>query len=170
MKVLFLGRFVPFKNPLVFVEAADRLLQHDFIMAGDGPLLQECEAKGKARVYFHGWTEHETAMELMEDTDVFCQLSSIENLWASALIEAMKHKKAIVCTDVGFTSKYLKNGFHMLLIPPDSPSALVKAIERLEDPVLRERLGNNAYGFVKENMSIQKVAGEIMEAIQGVCS
>ena len=48
MNILFAGRLVDFKDPVTFVKAARLLSQnmtesaHQFVIAGDGELLEEC--------------------------------------------------------------------------------------------------------------------------------
>jgi glycosyltransferase involved in cell wall biosynthesis len=80
-------------------------------------------------------------------------LSPYENIWAATLISAMKHKKAVICTDVGYTRTFLKHGYHVILIPPKDPAALAEAITKLaNDSELRRMLGENAHSFVKENL------------------
>jgi len=169
MNILFLGRLDDFKDPITFVRAASKLEQHKFILAGEGPLFQECKNEAKTQnISFLGWVNHSKAQELMKEADIFCQLSPIENIWAASLIEAMKNKKAIICTDAGYTNKYLKNGQHVLLIPAKSPDAIIEAIKRLQNSKLRAKLGRNAHNFIKKNMTVQKITKEILCAIQEI--
>lgn len=168
--MLFVGRLVDFKDPITFVKAA-RLLSnsmaetpHQFMIAGDGELMKECKelASGCGNIHLLGWMKQETVNGLMDQADVFCQLSPYENIWAATLISAMKHKKAIVCTNVGYTSTYLKHDYHAILIPPRDPSGLANAITRLSnDSKLRHMLEENAFSFVRENLSVEKITDEI---------
>jgi len=155
------------KDPLTFLQAAinvSRLTKHEFTLVGEGNLLDECRAlaKGRENIKIRGWLKQEVVNDLMRETDVFCQLDTCENIWAATLISAMKHGKAIICTNVGYTSRYLKHGYHALLIPPRDPIALADAIAFLANhPEVREELGKNASSFIKENMSIDKISREI---------
>ncbi|OGD48229.1 hypothetical protein A3K79_07190 [Candidatus Bathyarchaeota archaeon RBG_13_46_16b] len=170
MKILFVGRLVDFKDPVVFLKAA-RLLSsnaaetpHEFIIAGDGGLMKECKelARGFDNIHLLGWVKQEIVNDLMHQADVFCQLSPYENIWAATLISAMKHKKAIICTNVGYTSTFLKNDHHAILIPSRDHAGLAKAITRLSnDSELRRVLGENAFSFVQENLSVEKITDEI---------
>lgn len=170
MKILFVGRLVDFKDPVVFLKAA-RLLSsnaaetpHEFIIAGDGGLMKECKelAGGFDNIHLLGWVKQEIVSDLMDEADVFCQLSPYENIWAATLISAMKHKKAMICTNVGYTSTYLKNDCHVILVPPRDYAGLASAITKLSnDSELRRMLGENAFSFVQENLSVEKITDEI---------
>ena len=174
MNILFAGRLVDFKDPVTFIKAARLLSQnmtepaHQFVIAGDGDLLEECRklALGYKNISILGWVKPEKVDDLMIHAEVFCQLSPYENIWASTLISAMKHKKAIICTNVGYTDKYLTHKHHAFLIPPKNHVALAEAINILaNDNELRQRLGENAYAFVQKNLSIQKIANQIRQLL-----
>ena len=170
MNILFAGRLVNFKDPVTFIKAARLLSQnmiepaHQFVIAGDGEMLEECRklAFGYKNISILGWVKPEKVDDLMIHADIFCQLSPYENLWASTLISAMKHKKAIICTKVGYTDKYLTHKYYALLIPPKDHVALAEAIGTLaNDNEMRRMLGENAYAFVQENLSVEKIAHQI---------
>lgn len=168
MKILFVGRLVDFKDPVTFIKAAQLLAYHQFILAGDGELMKECMslAEGFSNISLLGWVKHEDVNALMDEADIFCQLSPYENIWASTLISAMKHKKAIVCTDAGTTKSFLKDYIHALLIPPRDHIALAKAITRLSvDNELRRGIGEASFSLVEDCLSVEKIAGEIHRMI-----
>jgi glycosyltransferase involved in cell wall biosynthesis len=164
LKILFAARLEAVKNPITFVEAGMQLPHHEFIVAGDGSLRKQCEvlASSSSNITFLGWVDAETVGRVMKEADVFCQLDNIDNIWSSSLVAAMKNKKAVICTNTGHTSIYLKDNYHVLLISPQKSSELVSAIERLSnDAELRHRLGENAQAFVHENLSTEKIVEEI---------
>jgi glycosyltransferase involved in cell wall biosynthesis len=174
MNVLFVGRLVKFKDPVTFIKAARLLSQskiesaYQFVIAGDGELLEECKklALGHQNITLLGWVKPEKVMDLMSQADIFCQLSPYENIWATTLISAMKYKKAIICTNVGCTGKYLKHKYHVFLITPNDHVALAEAISILaSDDDLRRTLGENAYSFVQENLSIEKITDQIRQLL-----
>jgi glycosyltransferase involved in cell wall biosynthesis len=174
LNILFAGRLVDFKDPVTFVKAARLLSQnmvepaYHFVIAGDGDLSEECRklALGYKNISILGWVKPEKVDELMIQADIFCQLSPYENLWASTLISAMKHKKAIICTAVGCTSTYLTHKYHAFLIPPSNHVALAEAIGVVaNDSEIRRMLGENAYAFVQENLSMEKIANQIRQLL-----
>lgn len=164
MKILFAARLEATKDPITFVQAGLQLPNHEFIVAGDGSLTKQCEllAQGSSSIKLLGWVDAAAVSRLMKEADVFCQLDKVENIWSSSLVAAMKNRKAVVCTNSGYTSRYLKDNYHVLFISPQSCSELVGAIERLaSDAELRHRLGENAQAFVRDNLSIEKITKEI---------
>jgi glycosyltransferase involved in cell wall biosynthesis len=170
MKILFVGRLVDFKDPITFVKAAcyDSTQKFDFIVAGDGELMGMCKklAENRKNVQMLGWLKQDAVNNLMREADIFCQISPYENIWAATLVSAMKYKKAIICTNTGYTNKYLKHDYHAVLIPPRSSFALAGAIVRLSnDDKLRQKLGENAFSFVQENLSTQKIVKEIRDML-----
>ena len=174
MNILFAGRLVGFKDPVTFVKAARLLSQnmidptHQFVIAGDGEMLEACRklAFGYENISILGWVKPEKVDDLMIHADIFCQLSPYENLWASTLISAMKHKKAIICTNVGYTGTYLTHKYHAFLIPPNNHVALAEVIGILaNDNEMRRMLGENAYTFVQENLSVEKIANQIRQLL-----
>jgi len=175
MNVLFVGRLVDFKDPVTFVKAARLLSQstieqaYQFVIAGDGGLLEECRklAFGYENISILGWVKPEKVNDLMSRADIFCQLSPHENIWATTLISAMKNKKAIICTNVGYTGTYLTHKYDVFLIPPNNHVALAEAINILaNDAELRHMLGENAYSFVKKNLSIEKITDQIRQLLK----
>jgi glycosyltransferase involved in cell wall biosynthesis len=173
MKILFAGRLVDFKDPITFIKAAcyDSTRKFDFLVAGDGELMETCRklAENCENVQLLGWLEQDAVNDLMRKVDIFCQMSPYENLWAATLISAMKNKRAIICTNAGYTSRYLKHDYHVVLIPPRDPNALAEAIVRLaNDDKLRQTLGENASSFVRENLSTNEIVTEIREMLLDV--
>lgn len=76
--------------------------------------------------------------------DIFVNCSAYEGS-SNAILEAMAGAAAVVATTVGGTPELIQDGETGLLVPPASPGALTRAIERLVDaPHLRAQLGTKA--------------------------
>jgi len=166
MKVMFAARLVDFKDPITFIRASLILPHHDFVVAGDGELLDDCRKIAGRNVTFLGWVPQFVVNENMINADVFCQLSPIENIWSSSLILAMKYKKAIVCTNVGHTTRFLENGVHALLIPAKNEIVLANALVKLENDDLRHTLGMNAFHYYRNALEITGIIKQIRALIQ----
>ncbi len=165
MRALFAARLVDFKDPITFIRASQLLPQHHFIVAGDGELLSECKKLAGPNVTFLGWVPQKIVNEKMLESDLFCQISPIENVWSSSMILAMKCRKAIICTDVGYTAKFLKDGIHALLIPARDEKALANAITELEETSFRHTLAANAHQYFIEYLQMPKIAQKIRDLI-----
>jgi glycosyltransferase involved in cell wall biosynthesis len=165
MRALFAARLVDFKDPITFILASQLLPQHNFTVAGDGELLNECKKLAGPNVTFLGWVPQKIVNERMLESDLFCQLSPVENVWSSSMILAMKCQKAIICTDVGYTAKFLKDGIHALLIPARNEKSLANAIVKLEEDSLRHTLAANAHQYFVEYLQMPKITKRIHDLI-----
>jgi len=170
MRVLFAARLVDFKDPITFIRASLVLPQHKFVVAGDGQLFDECRRMAGSNVTFLGWVAQPVVNENMLNSEVFCQLSPVENIWSSSMILAMKYRKAIVCTNVGYTPRFLKDGVHALMIPARDENALVDALIKLQHDDLRLTLGTNAYQYYREFLDMPTIAGKIHDLVHAACS
>jgi len=71
-----------------------------------------------------------------------------------AMMEAMARGVAVVATQVGAISELITDGETGLLVPPDDPLAMARALERLAgDHQLRKRLAENGRAHVLETRS-----------------
>lgn len=106
--ILFAGRFVPYKLPLVVARAfAGRpaLHRHRLVMVGDGPerpaienLIRQCGLEGQVDLL--GWKTQAEVAALMREADIFA-FPSIRELGAGVVIEAMACGLACVVVDYG---------------------------------------------------------------------
>lgn len=158
-------RLVRQKAPLVFVEAADVVLQHDpqahAVLMGDGPLRRGVEraAQGIAhreRLHILGHVPH--ASSLFAQLDVFVLPSRFEGM-PYALLEAMAAGCAVVATDVTGSSDAVESGASGLLVPPgDAPALAAAMTDLLRDRPRRERLGEAAQMRVAREFSLEHMA------------
>ncbi len=91
------------------------------------------------KVIFAG--QRDDLPEVLETLDIFVLPSRSEG-FGRANLEAMASGKPVVSTDVGGIPEVVIDGETGLLVPPQDPRALAKAIIRLaEDKNLREKMG-----------------------------
>ena len=163
-QVAFAGRLEVNKNPEVFLEAAITLSKKypeiSFHIMGEGRLSQEINKKvhssGFTNIKFHGFHPHPT--EILADTSVFVSIQTTNNYPSQSVLEAMGCGNAIIATDVGDTRMFINENNGILI--DLEVSKLVNAIETLYlNKDLREQLGTYAYSYVRENHSIEKMAG-----------
>jgi len=102
----------------------------------------------------------------LQAADLFVLPSSTEGL-SNALLEAMAAGLAVVATAVGGAPDVITHGENGWLVPPDEEPALEEAIiTLLENPVLREQLGEQARQRVMSQYSLPEVA-ERLRALYG---
>ena len=162
-QVAFAGRLEKDKNPDLFLEAAIILSKKYpeilFHIMGEGRLSSDIKEKvnnsGLGNIIFHGF--HPQPTEILLDTSVFVSIQTTNNYPSQSVLEAMGCGNAIVASDVGDTRMFI-NKDNGILIKPEVVE-LVSAIENLYvNKEFRERLGKNAFSYVRENHTIEKMA------------
>jgi glycosyltransferase involved in cell wall biosynthesis len=141
--VLTAARLSDQKGHPVLLEAAARLPEAIFALAGEGPeeaaLRRLAERLGVAdHVRFLG--RRDDVPTLLAACDVFA-LPSLYEGSSLALLEAMAARRAVVASAIPGTDELVEDGRTGLLVPPGDPDALAGALARLlGDPGLRELL------------------------------
>lgn len=141
------GRLDPVKAYDVLIRALRILLDRSqgdrtphLVLVGDGPdrhrLEEIIESLGmRPHVTLTGWVAD--VGPLLCALDVFVLSSDSEGTSVS-LLEAMRARKAIVATAVGGTPEVLGEQLASQLVPPQDPSAMAAALERiLQSPSTR---------------------------------
>lgn len=86
------------------------------------------------------------------------------------LMQQMALGKAVIVSEVPSVKDYVEGGTDALLYPPEDVTALEKQMRLLlEDVALREKIGSEAAGTIKERINEKTMAEEIEEFILKVC-
>jgi glycosyltransferase involved in cell wall biosynthesis len=141
--VVFAGRLVEEKNPLLFVEACrlvrqqcgERLPGLRFFLIGDGPFRDEVgralARHGLTNIVETGWRDD--VETVLAGASLFVSLQRTDNYPSQALLEAMACECAVVATDVGQTRRLVDESVGALCRA--NPEAVASAVGRLlEDP------------------------------------
>jgi glycosyltransferase involved in cell wall biosynthesis len=139
-RMIFVGNLEPtqHKGFPTLVEALTRLRERridwHLDVIGEGPSRAECErlvadSDLSDRVSFLGARPKEEIAEIMRSSDLFVLPSRFENL-PCVLIEAMTCGLPVVSTQVGGIPEMV-SGRDGVLVPPDDPSALAEALDRV---------------------------------------
>lgn len=115
-------------------------------ICGTGP--QEAELRSlavslKAPVHFAGAVKPEDMPGRLNDSDIFV-LPSLQEGLPLALLEAMAAGLAAIATPVGGIPSVIRDGQNGLLVPTGDAPAIRAALDRLQAPELRRRLGDAA--------------------------
>lgn len=127
-------------------------------VAGDGKMMDyyvEMRAKLglEKKVDFLG--NRDDVEQLLSKSKVFVLPSRFEGMPVS-ILEAMAKSKAIIATKVGGIPQLIDHGVNGLLIQPENPDALARAIlQVLHDHEFAKRIGSNAYSKVCKQFSIE---------------
>lgn len=70
----------------------------------------------------------------------------------------------VIATNVGGIPELIENGKDGILVPPENPKALARAINSLlENEELREKLSQATYKKVRERYSIDTYSGRMLD-------
>ncbi len=141
------------------------------VIAGQGPAETWLRAKTRAeglgdRVHFTGWLDSGGVETLYARADLVVCPSVWDEPFGLVGIEAMAHAKPVVAFRVGGIPEWLEDGVTGFLVPRKDTSAMAAAIERLlQDPPLRERLGQAGRVTVRERFNRERHVGELERAL-----
>ena len=104
-------------------------------------------------------TVNSDAADTLRHWDAFVSASRSE-AFPLAVLEAMAHGLPVVATAVGGVPEQIRDGETGLLVPPDDPDAIARALIRLHDDAgLRSRLGSAAAAQVRSERTLARQAG-----------
>src|SRR5436309_9919692 len=159
--VVFAGRLVEEKNPLLFVEAIPAILgavpAARVFLLGDGPLRPQIE-QALDRPGIRGAVETGFRPDLapvFAQARVFVSLQREDNYPSQSLLEAMACGAAPVATDVGLTWK-LVDELTGIRVKPDPGPIAEAVISLLQDSQRCDRLGRAARLRVVEQHSDER--------------
>jgi glycosyltransferase involved in cell wall biosynthesis len=145
------------------------------VLVGDGPLRGELEALARSlaladRIAFLGSRARSDVAQLLRGSRVFV-LPSRSEPFGIAVLEALASGCAVVASAVGGIPEIIVDGESGILVAPDDPEALARAIARvLDEPKLRESLAQagraRAADFTVERMGerYESVYGDLLSA------
>ena len=105
LNVLWMGRLTRVKRPDRVIEIAKHYPEVNFIMAGDGELREELEAKAEENVHFLGV---QSSDEMFSLADIVLLTSDSEGM-PLTLIEGQMAGVPAIATDVGSVSEIVEN-------------------------------------------------------------
>jgi glycosyltransferase involved in cell wall biosynthesis len=125
----------------------NRITDIPIVVMGGGPLEEEFSlwAEKKENVYFLGYTQHEKCLNIVKCSE-FVLFPSIWYEGCSMVeIEAESLGKAIIATDLGFSTEAIENGVNGYKIKLGDVEGFTETIKKLwNDPVACRNLGVNA--------------------------
>lgn len=135
-------------------------------LVGDGPMfatLSRLAAKSRTPVTMHGWLNNDDPRlaALYAKARIFVFPSEHENC-AIALLEGMGAGCAMICSNIpAVTDVVADDG---ILVPPNDPAALQKAVVRLtSDPAECRRLGERGRSRALERFSWSAVGAQNLQ-------
>jgi len=129
------------------------------IVIGDGPkkydIRQVVEEQGlREKVIFAGFQKD--VSDILPGFDIFV-LPSLTEGTSMALLEAMACGLPVIATAVGGTPRVVISEKNGMLVPPESPEAIVHTVVKLsENPELREKIGQAALNTIESGYNIKR--------------
>ena len=177
IRFLLLGSYEQRKGQDLFLEAIAQLpaaLEERtfFQMAGrklDLEFYETLARQGtRPNVLLGDALEHDEALKATAAADVLVCASRDETM-PIAILEAMSLGKAIITTNVGGTTEWLRDGANALVVPVDDSAALARAITRCaEEPELIKSLGKSAHRTFVAEFSLDHLGKRFSKLIDRV--
>ena len=117
-------------------------------------------------VVLHTDAPHDAALQALRNTDLFV-LSSRNEAFAVALLEAGAMRKPVVATDVCGVPELIRDGDTGVLIPSDDPGALAQGILRmLDDPKFSAACARRLHHLVTTSFTQDKSTSRYLELVE----
>ncbi len=167
--VLSVGRLVEKKGTDILLEALALLpddLHWRLVHVGGGPLRNELEQRAAAlglsgRVTWRGAMAQGELLTLYQSADLFALASRIaedgdRDGLPNVLMEAQSQGVPVVATDVSAIHELIIDGETGLMVPPQDPQALARALQELiRDPARRRALAEAGRARVNAEFGLQ---------------
>ena len=132
-------------------------------------LAEKLGVKDKV-LLLHSTSDQELA-EVYAACDVFISPVSASP-WGLVVAEAMAASKPVIVSKQTGIAEVIQNGVNGIVVDQAKPKEIAKQVQMLmSSPKLRKRIGENAYEYVKNNLSWEKYAKNVenvfQEAIRG---
>lgn len=177
VRIVSVGRAVAKKGYDVLLKALSLLpaqLHWRFDHIGAGDLTKELRAMAgnlgiADRVRWDGALDQKDVLARYRESDVFalaCRIAADGDRdgLPNVLVEASSQRLVCVSTAVSGVPELLEHGRNGVVVPPEDPSALAKALEQLiRDPDLRQRLGSAAEERVRSDFDHHSSVRQLSE-------
>lgn len=159
-----ISRLAPVKSVKTFVQAAALMQQAHpnitFLVIGDGEsrarlqaLANELKLGNKLR--FLGVRSDIPSLNLALDV---VALTSLQEGTPISVIESLAAGRPVVANDVGGVSRLVQHEKTGLLIPPNDPTAVARALTRvLEQPALAAQWGENGRARMRQEFNVERM-------------
>jgi glycosyltransferase involved in cell wall biosynthesis len=179
LTAVFIGRIVPYKCPDVLLKAGAQLIRAGKLrirIVGDGPFLAHLQALVMAEgigdgVDFLGWLPHTEVQSILVESDVLV-LPSIREFGGGVVLEAMACGVPAIVADYGGPAELVtaNTGLKIRFNSEQSlEDGLREVLQSLADePATLDRLGDQAWTYVREEYSWQAKAKKILNIYRTV--
>jgi glycosyltransferase involved in cell wall biosynthesis len=167
----------PVKGGKYLIEAIPLVVQAvpavRFVVVGDGNEIGELKRSAKRlgvskNLIFAGF--HSDIADCYAAMDISVLTSLSEGL-SITLLESMSHGLPVVVTAVGGNPEVVIDGQTGFLVPPKHPAAFAsRVVALLQDPDLRQRMGEAGRQRIEEHFRIESTASQYLDLYEQVKS
>lgn len=125
---LWVGRLVPYKQPLLVAEAF-RGLPHRLTMVGIGPQEEELRARLPENVELRGWISREELERLYREAAGFLHVG--EEDFGITMVEALAAGAPVIAQNAGGARDIIRDGLDGVLLDDPDLGSLRAAVERV---------------------------------------
>ena len=141
-------------------EVAQKFPDIQFVLAGE--ISDEVQSWVKPiNVELLGILSHDKAMEILDESDLFLFPSHTEG-FSLALAESMARGTPAIATDVGANSNMIEEHGGVIVSVGDT-EAMKDALNKMQDPILRQEMSNWCINKVRENYTENQVMRTITQ-------
>jgi glycosyltransferase involved in cell wall biosynthesis len=172
----FVGKHVPFKRPLLLVEAAAKLRAKGWpvklLIAGSGELteaLRQCAERNAVPVHFTGFINQTELWQAYTCSDALVLPSNELETWGLVANEAMLFELPLIVSDrVGCGADLVRDG-ETGYVFTDGADGLAEAMEKLvKQPHRRRWMGKQARRLVQVEYSMPVATAGLRAALDAV--
>lgn len=164
----FVGALYPYKGPHVLLDAF-KLVDTPCELALLGPTepfyLKTLQQKAELcanKVSFLGF--HPNVDAFMQKIDILVVPSIAFESFGMVILEAMKHKKPVICSNFGGMKEVVEDGITGMVVPASDDATMAKAITRLlSDHDLRRQMGEAGYRRLNVFFTLEKMVAQYDE-------
>lgn len=176
--ILFCGKFIEKKQPMLLMEAFDKVRRQTpcwLLMVGTGPLLEatrrfvtECRTPG---VIMPGFMNQTELPEAYAASDIFVLPSAFQETWGLVVNEAMNFSLPVIVSDrVGCGENLVHHGLNGFIFPHDNPDALAKCLTSLlSNASMRREFGARSASIVADYGVVACADGVVEGCLAAAC-
>ena len=178
LRLLGVGRLSHYKGFAVLLEALERLPDASLVLVGEGEESSRLRAQARRlgidrRVSFVGDMNDADLLAAYANADVLVMPSlDRSEAFGLVLLEAMRSGLAVVASAIpgAGVTEVIENEVSGLLVPPGDASALGKALARLGDAGLRQRLAQRGQSRWEQNFTLSRSAEAVLALYRSLTS
>lgn len=177
--ILWAGRFIDWKHPEFCVFLAEALKNEGYTfeinMIGTGEMRESIQKMIEARgleQYIHllGSMSPQTVRDHMENSFIYLVTSNRVEGWGAVLNESMNSACAVVAGSlVGAAPFLIEDGENGLIFKNEDIDDLISKVKKLlDDSILAEKCGKNAYATIKDKWNYRTAAHNLFALIENI--